>query len=184
MSRAATALLLALLVAGCSDDPAPATLPSLGPTASPQPTVVAVVTGPPVVAPAGTSAATPEGAAAFARFFYSQVEAAYTRHDASLVRRYSLPTCLACQRWAAAVEAARTSGQRVTGVVFDVTSAAAPAITGTELTVRVAYSAPAGHRYDRSGTQVASTPAQPAAVELLGLSRVQGTWKVASASLH
>lgn len=52
------------------------------------------------------------------------------------------------------------------------------------MTVRIAYSSPAGHRYDRVGTQVARTPAQPAAAELLGLARERGTWMVASASLH
>jgi|GEM_PF-5995356 len=179
-----------VLLGGCtSSDPAPATLPTLGPAgtlaASPLPTGPApVVTGPPVAVPSGSSAATPVGAEAFARFFYAQVEAAFTRHDATLVRRYSQPTCAACTRWAGQVEVARKASQRVTGVVFEITAATAPVFTGTTVTVRVAYSSPAGHRYDRVGTQVARTPAQPAAVELLGLARERGTWKVASASLH
>ena len=176
-------LLIALGLAGCtSSDPAPATLPTLGATSSP--TAVPAVTGPPVVVPAGTAAATADGAVAFARFFYAQVEGAYTRHDASLVRRYSLPTCVACARWATDVEATRTAGQRVTGVVFDITAATAPQPTGAAVTVRVTYTSPSSHRYDRSGKQVASTLARPGAVELLALQRVQGAWKVAGASLH
>ena len=179
------ALLLLLAVSACtSSGPAPTTLPTLGPSASPTVTAVPAVTGPPVVAPAGTAAATSEGAVAFARFFYAQVESAYTRHDATLIRTHSLVTCAACTRWAAEVEAAGRAGQCVTGVVFDITGATAPALVGTTVTVRVAYSQPAGHRYDRAGGQVAGTAARPAAVELLGLTRTQGAWKVASASLH
>lgn len=172
------------LVACSSSGPAVTSLPTLGPSGTPAATAVPAVTGPPVIVPAGTAAATSDGAVAFARFFYAQVESAYTRHDARLIRSYSLSTCTACTRWAADVEAARRAGQRVTGVVFDITSVIAPVLLGNSITVRVAYSEPAGHRYDRSGGQVGGTAARPAAVELLGLARAQGAWKVASASLH
>lgn len=192
MRRVVVALCVTLLAGCTSSDPSPATLPTLGqaagaPTGPPTgaPTGPApAVTGPPVAVPASTTAATPAGAVAFARFFYAQVEAGFTRHQPALVRGLSRSTCAACARWATEIEVARRAALRVTGVVFDITSATAPAFTGTTVTVRVAYTSPSGHRYDRNGIQVAGTPAQPAAVELLGLVREGAAWKVASASLH
>lgn len=167
-------LLLALSVSACSDDPGE---PSALPTLDPSPTASASVE--PEPAPTGIDAPTPEGAAEFARFFYSQVELAYSQKDPTLVERLSAPGCTTCQAFIDTLVDIRDSGDRYEGVQYEITFAEAPALEGDEARVTIIYNGPEVVRYDPTGRVLATEPAVQGFEEELGLVRSGDSWLVA-----
>lgn len=114
---------LSLAAAGCSDDGGAAgpTLPPLteSPSESPSPSAVAV--------PSDATAATPEGAADFGRFFASEVHQAYVTLNPERVRRLSTPDCGTCQRYVDSIESIRAQGATINDAYqVEVLDAAAP----------------------------------------------------------
>jgi hypothetical protein len=110
--RRLTAALLGagLLLTGCSGEAADtpgATLPPA--TAAP---TVPRSSAPPGV-PAEAQAPTPDGVAAFARYYISEQSAAYETLDPERIRRLSAPGCEACEAFAGSVEAIRDAGGRI-----------------------------------------------------------------------
>ncbi|TAL21867.1 MAG: hypothetical protein EPN99_06845 [Frankiales bacterium] len=119
--RGALAVLcvLAALV-GCSDDPEPLTLPPIT-SASPSPLVVPL--------PSEAAAETPEGAAAFARYFFGEVvDGAYVDLNAEPVVALSTEQCDSCKNIVDDIERLRDAGLIVAGERFKIAFAEAPPV--------------------------------------------------------
>jgi len=87
----------------------PAASPTPSATATPRPTALATV-------PAAAQPATPQGAAAFVKFFYSQVNLAFTDGKADRIRQLSDPECGTCTAYTKSVE---RDASTIVGVTFD-----------------------------------------------------------------
>jgi hypothetical protein len=109
--------------AGCSGgddggDGSAATLPPVTPTASPIEAAAEV--------PPEATEATPEGAAAFGRYFYETVDRSFKALDTTTLRAISDPDCRVCQRYIESIEGFVASEQRVEGNDLTVQDAGAP----------------------------------------------------------
>lgn len=167
-------LALCLAVAGCSDDGGAAgpTLPPIteSPSEAPTPTAVTV--------PSEATAATPEGAAEFGRFFYEAVEAGFRQRDASMLETISAPTCEICQRYIASIKQLAEKNERLEGNAIDVTDSVSPEGDGRSTTVTVFYNNTASRRFDASGQLIVEEPARENVVVELVLERPATTWVV------
>lgn len=164
---------LAVLAAGCSgggDGEASPTLPPITEAPSESPSAAAV--------PSEATAATPEGAAAFVRFFYAQVEKAYRSKDPELVSALALPGCSACERFETSISSLRDEGQRTEGLIYDIVTSVAPPIDGDAARVDVVYNGPEVVRYDAAGNVVNREPAAEFVNEQVDLRMVDGSWRV------
>jgi hypothetical protein len=182
MCRAAWIVVLtAALLSGCNSDAAePAPLPSVdasglaesspSPSPSPTPAVEAV--------PPAAQEPTPDGAAAFARFFYAAVTRGYAEKDPEVVQQLSAPGCSACERFVASMTALRDDGETVTPVVYNIVSAEAPGFDGTKARVDVMYNSPEIVRRDRSGNIIRTEPDVTGFLEQLTLVRGPSGWLV------
>lgn len=111
------ACLAASLVA-CSDDSEPRTLPPVPSASSPTASVPM---------PSEAAAATPEGAAAFARYFFDVVvDEAYAALDAARVEALSTDACDSCKNIVDDVQRLRSAGLSVAGERFKIAFAEAP----------------------------------------------------------
>lgn len=166
-----------LVVAGIAACASPSAKPKVLPSFSP----AATSGGAPATALSTKTAAppTPQGAVAFARYWYSQVELAYAKRDPMLIQRLSAPGCTACERYVRSISEARDKNQRVVGVMFHITLAEAPALIGGKARVDVIYDGPITHRYDSQGKEVHSERAVHNFEEQLDLVRSGSTWLVA-----
>ena len=137
---------------GCSDDPEPRTLPPV-PSASPSPSVVPM--------PSEAAAETPEGAAAFARYFFAVVNAGLESGDAGHLRKISSPDCGGCRSLASAIEEEPSAGERIVGGLFDVLSAESPPVDAGDVIVEVSYAVSEIKVYGSDGAILRSTAAVP-----------------------
>lgn len=153
---------LCLALVSCSSSPgnpapraAPTpTAPSLtGPTPTPSATGVVSATPtaapPPVVVPSNARPATPQGAAAFARYYFQQVSRAFTRADGTALTELSDPACGTCRNYIAAAASLRQRAQHVDGDVIQVVNVESPPVTGAYAFVTVSALVPA-HRIVRN----------------------------------
>ena len=146
LSRRAAALSLGtLLVAGCSggSDPAPSTLPTL--TSTPSPTVTLAP-----VPPAAT-ALTPQGADAFVRYFFDQMNVAFRTSNASLIDALSTPACITCNNYEKALTEASKAGHFLNGDSFKISAVAAAPPEVDHSAVDVIGSLPARDVVDAQG---------------------------------
>lgn len=168
------ALVLCLATAGCSDDGGAAgpTLPPLteSPSASPSPRAVAV--------PSEATAATPEGAAEFARFFYAQVARGFQAADPSLVDAISGDDCATCNNYIESITAVRDEKLRAEGGDFELYLAVSPALEGDTATVDVGWNFASVRYFDASGNLVQEGPAMSGVEESVTLRRESDTWIV------
>ena len=125
-------VLLSSVLAGCSSDPEPRTLP---PAPSPSPTPAAAL---PV--PSEAAAATPQGAAAFAEYYLELMNQAFRTRDAAAVRAVSDPDCGGCSNLIGAIEAPATAGERVEGGEYQVQFTEAPPVQNGDVIVELRYS--------------------------------------------
>lgn len=171
--RLGTALLAAALVtSACSDDE-----PAAGPTLPPI-TEVPSASSTADAVPSEATAATPQGAAEFARHFYAQVERAYVEKEPRYIRELSAPGCSACERFVASVTQLRDENQRSEGATYEIVAAEAPAVEGESARVDVVYNGPEAVVYDVDNNVVLREPAVTLANEQLNLVRVAGEWRV------
>lgn len=169
---AATMLALALLP-GCGSDEVPApTLPPL--TATPPPTASALPTPPPEAEPA-----TPEGAAAFARFYLETVTASLAEADPEPLASLSDEGCEGCNNLIALAEELRDSGQRIRGGEYNVAVAEAPApeVPGDYI-VTLRYELAASATLDASGAELATEAAAPPTDAIMRVVREADQWSV------
>lgn len=168
------AVVLSLSLVGCSEDPVPNPLPPL-PTASPSPSVVAAPSPPPEAL-----AETPQGAAAFAEYYFDVVNAASLSANASPLRNLSSSDCGGCQNIIQAIEAPATPGETVDGGLFDVLFAEAPPAQEGVVPVELQYVITALRVLGDQGEVLRSKPrSEPISAQLF-LQRTAGTWSVRS----
>lgn len=91
------------------------------------------------VMPALAKANTPQGAAAFARHWYAELEHAYEVRDSTRLAALSDPSCRTWRNYIEDVSAARRDGRTFTGISIDILYAEAPPIEGSYCTVLVTY---------------------------------------------
>jgi hypothetical protein len=170
--RAVAVVALTAALAGCSSDPAPpSTLPTLSANPSAAPTVSPL--------PSAVSAPTPEGAGAFARFWYSEIEAAFATKDPERVRALSAPGCAACDQFIRSVTRLRDRNERVDNYRIEVIAAETPALTdASRAEVTVVYNTDGATRYDAEGAVIRQDPARDLVEQTLVLTRSGSTWRV------
>ena len=167
------ALCLLGALAGCSEEAAaPPPLPT-APTSSPTPVALPV---PPEATPE-----TPQGAAAFARYYFGEVvNAAYDRLDPTPVQSLSAADCNSCANIVKDIERLRDADLRVAGDRFKVAFAeAAPAEADGSIIVDFRFSSDPYVEKDASGKQVREEPAQKDQDAQVKLMRRGGGWIVA-----
>lgn len=174
-ARLVTALLAAALaVSACSDDEPAAgpTLPPITETPSATPTAQAI--------PTEATAATPEGAAEFVRYFYESVQRAYETADPSLVEVLSAEGCTSCSNFIDSVADLRDAQETVADFSLDVVDVQAAGLSAAASTVNAVVVLDVSEyvRESSSGTVVAREPAADGAVNDVQLIRVDGAWLV------
>lgn len=165
-------LWVAAAVAACSADAEqPRTLP---PAPSASPTAAAALPVPPEATPE-----TAQGAAAFARYFFEQVNAAYERREPELVRRLSTAECGSCAAVADDVARIRAANHVVEGDRYALTFAeAAPADENGRIIVDFGYNATPYVERDAENAVVKEFPAESGQEGQAMLIRVDGRWAV------
>ena len=161
------ALCVVVPLVGCSDDPEPRTLPPV-PSASPSPSVVPM--------PTVAAAETPEGAAAFARYWMAVLESALATGDSSQLRALSDPACGGCANLIGAVESGQP-GETIRGANFVVEFAEAPPVGQGETVVTLRYRRTAGELVPPSGQPTPIAAEGPIDAEMR-LSHMDSTWIV------
>src|SRR5262245_17283876 len=117
-----TSVVLAVSLSSCNEDlvatpssPTPSTLVATAtPTPTPTPTQSSKP-APPTIPPAATSGLTVTSAGAFARFYLAATDHLVATGDATLVRRWALPQCVACRAFADEYEKIYQAGGGITG---------------------------------------------------------------------
>ena len=163
----------ALLVSCYQHSYAPITMPTLV-KPSPNPSFTRSVP----TAPGSYAPSTPEGAAAFARYWYSQLAAAFLSRNPEMVRRLSSQECRACARYIASISGLRDRNETVVGVLYIIKLAEAPGVPGPDFRVDIIFDAPATHTFDAAGREIASEPEVRGYQEQLTLVRNKDTWLV------
>jgi hypothetical protein len=156
-----------LLASGCSADEPPSTLPPL--TASPSPTASPT--------PTGIHEATPEGANAFTRCWFAELNAAFTSRDSSRLRLLSASDCDVCNNFAAAIDELARTDQRVSGGGITLLFVEVAPLEADGAIVEIAYRRAASTRLDAQQRPVATgapTPRQLAQVKLV---RAASGWR-------
>lgn len=197
MRRSAAVLVLAsALLAGCSDssDTAPGSLPPAtgsteaglsSPAAAPaarepnEPSPRASL--PPVVRPPEADEPTAEGAAAFARYWYAELDRAYDLLDSRRIQALSHRQCQVCQRYIEDIDLAAREGEVYRGGGFQVLSAVAPALQNTSTVVLLRYSSPPLVVSDRDGHVVSRSAHRSSVTSQLLVSRQGEGWRVREA---
>ena len=169
---AATLAVGALLLSGCSggSDPGPSTLPTLSSTPTPTATLAPI--------PPAATALTPQGADAFVRYFFDQMNVAFRTSNASLIDALSTPACTTCNNYEKALEAAKQKGHFLSGPSFAITAVAASPPDARGSTADVIGKIPARDSVDAAGKVLAHLGAQPRFYFLVTVIRRDGSWVV------
>lgn len=170
LRSAVVAVFLSGSLLGCSSDPEPRTLP---PAPSPSPTAAAVLPVPPEATPE-----TPQGAAAFTRYYLELLNQAFAAGDASRVRELSDPECDACNNLIKAIEQEEEPGQRIEGGDYRVLFAESPPVENGDVIVDLRYALTEARVLRLDGTIVRTTPPNPGINAQLRLLRRDGSWIV------
>ena len=163
-------LCVAALIVGCSPDPDEPTRLPPAETSSPSPVALAL--------PSEAAAETPQGAAAFARYYFDLVDEGFRTGDAAGVRRVSHPECDGCNNLIAAIEQEPAAGERIEGGEFSILFAEAAPLQGEDAIVDFRYAVSELRVLDSDGTVLRSTPAEPEIDGQLRLVRSADGWIV------
>lgn len=163
------ALCAVVSLAACGDDPVPRTLPPV-PSASPLPAVVPM--------PSEAAAETPQGAAAFARYWFDLVNRAFAHGDSAELRLYSHPGCDGCNNLINAAEEETSPQERIEGGVFSVVFAEAPPVEAGDVMVDLRYALSELRVRATDGRVLRTTPGNPGIDAQLRLVREGSGWIV------
>lgn len=163
---------LLVLLAGCSGPGAgrgnqPHVLPALHELPASAPTEAAA-----------RDVGTPAGAEQFVRFWYSEITRAWAARDPQVVARLSAPGCQVCRRYIDSMTEARTKGQVLSPVTFELTLVESEAVDAGVARVSVIYDGPAITRTDADGREVTLEPAVKGAQTDVELVRHGRSWLV------
>ena len=141
---------LVLAVGGCSGSGSdqPKVLPPV-PSATVAVTATPTTTAVPVVVPSAAVPATPQGAAAFVRFFYGELNGAFQDGNAQRIRVLSDPGCATCNNYANATDASAKARYRIIGDSFSSLQIAAAAPNNSVTLVTVLGRIPSRHVSDK-----------------------------------
>ena len=132
--------------------------------------------------PSAAQAATSQGAAAFARFWFATLNDAARTGDTELLTAISRPDCASCSQFAQSIEQLYVSGGRIEGGVFTVVVAEAPALDSGAVTTRVTviYDVAPTRQIGSDGKVLRSVEALSGVDGDMRLARQGGSWRVAS----
>lgn len=174
-------LALVLLASGCSDDGgASPTLPpitaslTVSASATPSPTASATLSAAPFPN-------TPQGAAAFARVVYAEIDRAYASRNEEILRAIFEPGCTACNNYIGTIERMKEDSLTFTGGTSVVLSAETPGGQTGLVTVSTRSDYKGIIFRDPAGKVVASEPAGEVQDQMT-LRRVGDSWTVAQIS--
>lgn len=153
----------------CSADPEPEPLPPV-PSVSPTPLVLPL--------PSEAAAATPQGAAAFTRYYFDAVNQAFAAGDASQVRVLSDPGCDACNNLARAIEEEPAPGERIEGGDYQIVFAESPPTDNGDVVVEIRYALTAVRVLAADGRVIRTKPEVSAVDAQVRLIRNGGSWVV------
>jgi hypothetical protein len=143
-------VLVAWLASACSG--------ASGDKPSALPTITSVpATATPAPVPPQATAATPQALDAFVRFYFDQLNVAFSTSDASIIRRLSDPVCQTCAKYSTSLD--QSPRQVIDGVSFAVSDVAAPPVNAGGTLVEVYGTVPARRLVDRDGKLVRQLPA-------------------------
>ncbi len=160
----------AATLAGCSggDGPAPTVLSSISPRSSSSTPVSSAPT-----------ALTPQGAAAFARYFFTVLDTAYNTGDTTTLESISAPECVACRRYISSIRQVYDDGGRFEGGSTTVRFAEAPRLsTSTQAEVDAVFDISAIRALANDGSEIFNEDAIPGRRVTIQLSRREGSWRV------
>lgn len=163
------ALCVVAALAGCTEEAAPAPLPSV-PTASPTPAALPV---PPEATPESA-----EGAAAFARYYMAVLTKAFQDADATQLRTLSDGACGGCNNFIGAVEGSAEANERTEGGEFNVVFAESPPVEDGDVIVELRYSRAAARIVTGDGTVRVELPPDPPLDAQMRLVRKDAGWVV------
>lgn len=171
LRSALAVVLLSAVLGGCSsqaEEPPP--LPP-APTTSPTPVVLPL--------PSEAAAETPQGAAAFTKYYLELLNQAFRTRDASAVRRVSDPGCGGCSNLIGAIEEPPEEGRRVEGGEYVVKFAEAPPVENGDVIVELRYSLTELRILDAAGQILDRKPAVQDVDAQMRLLRRGPSWVVA-----
>ena len=164
------AVCASVALAGCTEEAAaPPPLPSAA-RSSPTPVALPV---PPEATPE-----TPQGAAAFARYYFDLVNEAFDAGDATAVRGLSDPGCDGCNNLIKAIEKEDKPGERIEGGDFEVLFAESPPVEDGDVIVDLRYGVSELRVVGEDGQILRTTPAEPGIDAQLRLMREGQLWMV------
>ncbi len=168
-SSAAQAPPRALPTPSASATPAAPPVPSATATPIPTPTTLATV-------PAAAQPATPQGAAAFVKFFFQQVDRAFKLADSTVLLRWSASNCKTCANFAgAAVRLQKDETHLAEDAILVRSAEAAPVEAGRSL-VDVYVDFPITREVDGRGHLVRTSQPQPRHHFTVVVQNVHGGW--------
>ena len=157
-------------LAGCSEEAAaPPPLPTAA-TSSPTPVALPV---PPEATPE-----TPQGAAAFARYYMQVLTEAFRSADAMQLRALSDPGCGGCNNFIGAVEGSAAANERTEGGEFTVVFAESPPVEDGDVIVDLRYSRTGARVVTGDGTVRVELPPDPPIDAQMRLVRKGAGWIV------
>lgn len=161
--------LLGTLVSGCSgSSDKPQTLPSI--TATP------VASSSPAPIPVEATAKTSLSLEAFVRFYFKQLNVAFSTSDPAIIRNLSDPMCRTCENYAASFKPT----ERVRGDSFLLTDVAVPPVGNPVTNVEVFGAVPARSVVKPDGSLVRALPAAGKFHLVVAVARIGSEWRVAS----
>lgn len=129
--------------------------------------------------PSEAAAETPEGAAAFARYYFDVVvNASFVEGDSALLRSLSHAKCDGCNNLIEAVDEEVAPGERIEGGIFDVIFAEAPPVEAGDVIVDLRYAVSELRVLNADGKILRRTPADNAIDAQLRLLRQGPGWIV------
>lgn len=173
LRTAVVVLAVSSALAGCSADAEPRSLPPV-PVVSPTPAVLSI--------PPEAMAETPQGAAAFVRYYFGDVvNQAYATLDAAQVAALSGTECASCANVVADVERLRDASVTVAGSRFKIAFAeAAPSDEDGSIVVDLRFSSDPYVEVSADGTTVREEPAQVDVDAQVKVVRQAEAWVVAA----
>jgi hypothetical protein len=135
---------LGVLLTSCSGGSSkPQVLPTLTATPSATPAAVEI--------PAAATPPTAQGADAFVRFFFKQLNHGFEASDPEAIKSLSGAACSSCNNFIATLAASRAKGEFLRGDSFSVAEVAAPPLEGDGTVVDISGEIPPRDRVDANG---------------------------------
>ena len=172
-------LVACLAAGGCSrsDNDTPSVLPSLtvpSHTSAPTPSTSTSTSAVPVIVPSPARPATPQGAAAFTRFFLGEVNDALAHADSRRLKSISEANCDTCRSYEKAADDLRDKNQLIEPTYSIVLSAEAPPENNGYVLVDVVETQPKRNKVDLRGRIISSFVSVPRLRITVVLHRVAG----------